>query len=76
MNMFFHKICKENAWSGLIYFSLRENSSKKSIISKYLHFRYIGVVYVRNNEMSAHYQLTNIDKEFDALVFIDRTNAL
>ena len=39
-------------------------------------FRYVGVVYDSKNELNAHYQLTNINKEFDIIIFIDNTNFL
>ena len=41
-----------------------------------LFLRYIGVVYDHKNEMSAHYVKTNINKEFDLLIFVDQTNYL
>tara|TARA_Y100000389_G_C17419492_1_gene495828 strand:- start:15 stop:1067 length:1053 start_codon:yes stop_codon:yes gene_type:complete len=40
------------------------------------YFRYVGVIYNSENEMNAHYQLTNINKEYDIIVFIDTTSYL
>tara|TARA_Y100000816_G_C26105962_1_gene587773 strand:- start:998 stop:2011 length:1014 start_codon:yes stop_codon:yes gene_type:complete len=66
----FHQECVQNKWPGLIYVSDKTNETS------YFYFRYIGVVYDKKNEFEAHYQLTNINKEYDVVVFIDHTNAL
>jgi len=39
-------------------------------------FRYVGVIYNSENEMNAHYQLTNINKEYNIVIFINKTNYL
>ena len=39
-------------------------------------FRYVGVVYDSKNEMTAHYQMTNINREFNIVIFIDTTTYL
>ena len=46
--------------------------------SRNLHklFRYIGVIYDKNNEKKSHYKYTNIDCEFDYIIYIHKTKAL
>jgi erythromycin esterase-like protein len=39
-------------------------------------FRYVGVIYDHKNELDAHYQLTNINHEYDLIIYIDKTNHL
>lgn len=66
----FHTICKKNRLKGIIYLC------NKNIKNEYYNLRYIGVVYNKNNEMNSHYQLTNINKEYDVVIFINTTHAL
>ena len=66
----FYTICKKNKWKGLIYIS------NKNIKNEYYYLRYIGVVYDNKNEMDSHYQLTNINQEYNAIIFINTTTAL
>jgi len=46
------------------------------IFEKSRHERYIGVIYRPLTEKASHYQLTSLTKEYDALIYIDRTHAL
>jgi len=39
-------------------------------------FRYVGVIYDHKNELDAHYQLTNINHEYNLIIYIDKTNHL
>ena len=39
-------------------------------------FRYVGVVYDTDNEYESHYQKTNINREYDCIIYIDQTNYL
>jgi len=38
--------------------------------------RYIGVIYRPDTEKASHYCQTNLPKEYDAVIFLDRTRAL
>ena len=66
---FFHTICINNDWEGLVY-------ECDTTINDVKYLRYIGVVYNKQNEMAAHYQSVNIDKEFNVVIFIDKTSYL
>ena len=65
----FHKICEEQNTNSLIYISDSKLKMNKL-------FRYVGVVYDTKNEMSSHYSVTDINKEFNILIFVDVTNYL
>jgi len=67
----FHKICIAKKWPGIIY-----RTNKAPLNMTYKQFRYIGVVYVPSSEKSSHYQLTNLNHEYDVVIFIDKTSAL
>ena len=40
------------------------------------YFRYVGVVYDSIHEMKAHYQMTDINKEFNIVIYLDKTSYL
>ena len=40
------------------------------------YFRYVGVVYDPIHEMEAHYQMTDINKEFNIVIYMDKTSYL
>ena len=40
------------------------------------YFRYVGVVYDPIHEMQAHYQMTDINKEFNIVIYLDKTSYL
>ena len=65
----FSQICKIKNTNNIIYYSNPSNSLKKF-------FRYVGVVYKPDTEMVSHYKKTNIDKEFNILIFFNHSNFL
>jgi len=65
----FSQICMNKKTNRIIYVC-----DKKKNILKY--FRYIGVIYDKHNERRAHYIKTNINKEFDIIIFINISNAI
>lgn len=60
------------AISGLIYTPPTNPASE----TQKLYFRYVGVVYSPTSEMTSHYQKTNLDREYDKVIFIPHTHAL
>lgn len=71
-NSFEHEIsneCNKRKKNALIYISDLEKNQIKN-------FRYIGVIYDKVNEIQAHYIKTNINKEYDCIIFVNRTSAL
>ena len=67
--LIFHNMCKEYQLSSLIYVCNTQYHTKH-------YFRYVGVVYDPNNEIESHYQMTDINKEYNIVLFIDKTNYL
>ena len=65
----FNLICSEINSNGIIYYSNPSLSIKK-------YFRYIGVIYKPDTEMVSHYKQTNINKEFNILIFFNRSSFL
>ena len=67
----FHLITKEidKKEFGLVYYSNPLTPIQKQI-------RYVGVIYNSDNEMVAHYNKTNINQEFNVVIFVDTTNYL
>ena len=65
----FHLIAKELDSKGLIYYS-------NPLVSIHKLLRYIGVIYNSENEMTAHYIKTNINQEYNIVIFINTTNYL
>ena len=83
----FHNYCIKNKISSLLFISKKNASNfcfKKSksycnrIQKQYKSrkIRYIGVIYSPYSEDISHYTNTDIDIEYDILVFIDNTKAL
>lgn len=62
----------KKATKGLIYTPPTNPASD----TKKLYFRYVGVVYSPASEMTSHYQKTNLDREYDTVIFMTRTHAL
>ena len=65
----FHSIAEEMGKKGLVYYSNPLTPIQKSI-------RYVGVIYNSDNEMVSHYNKTNINQEFNVVIFVDTTNYL
>ena len=65
----FNKIATRRKENSFIYLCDKKLNTIK-------HFRYIGVVYNKKNEIASHYIKTNINKEFDVIIFFRRTHAL
>jgi len=65
----FHELAQASNMNAFIYLC-------NPRIDMNLSFRYVGVVYDSKNEYQAHYQVTNIHKEYNAIVFIDETSYL
>ena len=65
----FSKIATKYKSNSFMYICDRSKTHKRP-------FRYIGVVYNTFNELDAHYHKTNIDKEFDVVIFINKTQAV
>ena len=62
----------KNAANALIYTPPTNPASE----TQELYFRYVGVVYSPASEMTSHYQKTNLDREYDKVIFIPHTHAL
>jgi len=65
----FHFIAKRKKMKSFIYYCDPTIKSKKL-------FRYVGVVYDFKHEYQAHYSETNINKEYNVIIYIDKTNSI
>jgi erythromycin esterase-like protein len=65
----FHQISLKVKLKSFIYYCNPSFTDEKS-------FRYVGVVYDTDNEYESHYQKTNINREYDCIIYIDQTNYL
>ena len=65
----FHLLSKSMKTNSIIY----ECDPSINIIKL---FRYVGVVYDSDNEMDAHYVETDLNKEFNVVIFINKTTFL
>ena len=75
-------IPEENTYEDFFY-KKAQNLNKKNFIydcnpknDEFKLFRYIGTVYKPLTELISHYKKTNIDKEFNYLIFFTETNSL
>jgi erythromycin esterase-like protein len=64
-----NRLCIKKGWDKLI---IKCDPNNNTI--KYL--RYIGVIYNQENEMQAHYIQTAVEREFDVIIFVQKTQAL
>lgn len=55
---------------------IRNNSELKELLSKRLLQRAIGVVYRPDTEIQSHYYMTNLARQFDAILHIDTSHAI
>jgi erythromycin esterase-like protein len=55
---------------------LRDDAPLRAALSSKMLERAVGVVYVRDRERTAHYFPATLSRQFDAVIFIDRTRAV
>jgi len=79
----FNNYCIKNNIKSLIYVSKKNkflckkfNCLQLSKLNKTYKVRYIGVIYNKNNEDMSHYLYTDLDKEYDLVIFIKKTTSL
>ena len=65
---------KSNKKSNIILY--KSNPQNKHNTQKQKMLRYIGVTYNDNTELESHYSYTNIDCEFDYVVYFEKSTAV
>lgn len=69
-----------------LFHKISEKTQKKSfylnfqkypdILTEMIYQRYIGVIYKPQNELQSHYSKSIISKQYDSIIFINKTNEL
>jgi len=75
----FHNWAKETGNEAFYMLTKPQNESEIPFLKSLKESRnerYIGVIYRPETEKASHYTVTNIQKEYDAIIFLDKTNAL
>tara|TARA_B100001094_G_scaffold250112_1_gene247583 strand:+ start:10314 stop:11615 length:1302 start_codon:yes stop_codon:yes gene_type:complete len=68
----FHQIC-QNTKKKSFYLDFKKY---KNILTQIIYQRYIGVIYNPQNELQSHYSKSIISKQYDSIIFIDKTHEL
>lgn len=74
---YFHQLAINYGVNSFIYLTNRGDKDKKDNKTTSLgKFRYIGVIYQKENELKAHYITTDLNQEYHFVVYIDNSHAL
>jgi erythromycin esterase-like protein len=78
----FHEVVKDQPMENFaaIFRSnvslLEDHAEMNKELAKRRLERFIGVIYRPDTERQSHYSRTHLSKEYDALIYLDRTNAV